>query len=318
MMCININGFDFNTGKTFNKHPPASGINARFAMICHSADVHRHMDLFGWDADTVDECENLDEAVRYTSYDGYDFVSLICTEEENEEIAQREINIFISKNYLALVLPERKGARLSKLADAFISWCPTAASRPNPLMYLYYLIFDRLATDYADTLEKLEDEIEQMSEAIEQQPNMDQSLEIGHLRKITYTYKKLLRALSYIGGQMQMDENKLLDKSNTRHFHNIRTRLMKLYDFADNLYVLSNELLHTYDSKSSSQMNEMIKKLTVITLFFGPLTVIAGIYGMNFAHMPELEWIYGYPAVLGLMAGVIIFIYTMLKINKWI
>jgi magnesium transporter len=311
-------GYDFNAGKTFNKCPPALDISARFAMICHSSDVHNYMELFGWDADTVDECINLDESVRYTSYDGYDFVSLICAEEENDKIAQHEINIFISKNYLVLVVPERKGTRLSKRTDSFTAACSAAASRRNPLIYLHYLIFDGLAADYADILEMLEDEIELMSESIEQRQDREQSLEIGHLRKIAYTYKKLLRALSYIGGQIQMDENKLLDRDGSRYFSNIGTRLIKLHDFADNLYELSNELLHTYDSKSSTQMNEMIKKLTVLTLFFGPLTVIAGIYGMNFAHMPELEWQFGYLWALGIMAVVVIVIYTVLKKKKWI
>jgi magnesium transporter len=114
-----------------------------------------------------------------------------------------------------------------------------------------------------------------------------------------------------------MDENKLMDRDQARYFRNIDTRLMKLYDFADNLYVLSNELLHTFDSKFTSQLNETINKLTVITLFFGPLTVIAGIYGMNFTNMPELSWTFGYPAALGLMAAVSAVIYIVLKKMKW-
>ena len=64
-------------------------------------------------------------------------------------------------------------------------------------------------------------------------------------------------------------------------------------------------------------MNETVNKLTIITLFFGPLTVIAGIYGMNFANMPELKWPFGYAYSLGLMVFVSAIIFIVLKWRKW-
>ena len=310
-----MRGYDYTTGKAFDLYKPESV--SRFAAVCSPDEVRGLMDTFGWDEDTVDECTNLDETVRYTSYEGYDFISLIYAEEEKETVLQREINVFFSKKYLVLVVPEQLGARLLKLVEGFETAFLQAAARKDPLAYLFYMIFDRLAADYSDMLEGLEDEMEALSETIEKRPNKEQSMEIWRLRKTAYTYKKLLRALSYIGGQILIDENSLLDKNQHRYFRNISTRLVKLYDFADTLYDLSNELLHTYDSKFSAQMNETINKLTVITLFFGPLTVIAGIYGMNFVNMPELKWYLGYPASLGLMAAVSIVIYIVLKKKKW-
>jgi len=65
-------------------------------------------------------------------------------------------------------------------------------------------------------------------------------------------------------------------------------------------------------------MNETVKKLTILTLFFGPPTVIAGIYGMNFIRMPELEWELGYPIVIGFMIIVSTVIYLILKKKNWL
>jgi magnesium transporter len=81
---------------------------------------------------------------------------------------------------------------------------------------------------------------------------------------------------------------------------------------------LSSDLLHTYDSKFSVQMNETVNKLAAITLIFSPLTVIAGIYGMNFHHMPELKWAYGYPVSLGVMTVVGLAIFVVMKKKKWL
>jgi magnesium transporter len=124
--------------------------------------------------------------------------------------------------------------------------------------------------------------------------------------------------MSYTGGEILMDENGLMGKRQLHYFRNIDTRLKKLYGFADSLYELSGEILHTYDSKLAIKMNETMGKLTVITLFFGPLTVITGIYGMNFDFMPELNWPAGYPLALAVMAAVSFLIYVVMKKKKWL
>ena len=313
-----MKGYDLSTGKAFDTDIPVCGENSRLLVICNSNELYSLLDVFDWDKDTVDECTNLDEKVRFTSYDGYDFVSMIYAETENNAVLQREINLFFSGRYLALVLPESPGAGLSRLADKLLATVPLVLDRPAPLIHLYYFIFDNLTSFYSDSLEDLESKIEALSEAIEMRPNKDQIMEIVPLRKTTYTYKKLLRALSYVGDQVLMDENKFLDSTQMRYFRDVDTRLAKMFDFADSLYVMSNDLLNLYDSKAAAQMNETVKKLTIITLFFGPPTVIAGIYGMNFINMPELDWFLGYPAALGFMASTGVVIYFILKKKNWL
>ena len=283
-------------------------------IFCHAGEVGGLQDVFGWDAGTTLECMNLDETVRYASYDGYDFISLIHADTEGVDVVQREVNVFFAKGYLVLVLPENEGMRLSRLAQGLGEAVKNGGIRTLP--FLYYSIFNRLAADFSEALEALEDGMETLSETISANSEPNQIARIVQLRKAAYTHKKLLRALSYIGGQILMDENHLLDKAHTRYFHRIDASLMKLYDFADHLYAFSCELLHIYDSRTTTRLNETMNKLTILMLFFGPLTVITGIYGMNFTHMPELELAYGYPAALAVMAMVSLSIYWALKRKK--
>jgi len=314
-----MRGFDLRAGVEFvGCDVPAIDDGSRLVVICDSSELYDLLDVFGWDKDTVDECTNLDEKVRFTSYDGYDFVSMLYAESECEDMTQREVNIFFSENYLTLVLPDSPGEDLTKLADRLLIACPQAMNRDVPLIHLYYLVFDNIASFYTDSLEELERIIEETAERIEMHPDKEQISEIIELRKTTYTYKKLLRALSYVGDQVLLDDNKFIGESHARHFRDVDTRLNKLYDFSDNLYALANDLLNLYDSKASAQMNETVKKLTILTLFFGPPTVIAGIYGMNFIAMPELEWAYGYPIILGFMILVSAAIYFILKKKDWL
>ncbi|GHU44575.1 cation transporter [Clostridia bacterium] len=289
-------------------------------IICHSGDVSGFAERFGWDESTAIECLNLDETVRYTAYDGYDFISLIHMGGAGVFV-QREINLFVSKAYLVLVLPENEGERLRKLAGILCAASESLSlhqSGQNPLARLYYLVLSGLAADFSDTLEALEDEMEELAERVAQSPEQEQLDEIGDLRKRSYTAKKVLRAISYIGGEILLDENKLLHKQQIHYFRDVDTRLKKLYDFADSLNEFCAEILRVYDSKNAMKMNETVNKLTVITLFFGPLTVITGIYGMNFKFMPELNWEWGYPAAVCVMVLVCTAIYVVLKKKKWI
>ena len=310
--------FDFGAKKLNGAIIPKTLPETGIFIACRTTEVHTLSERFGWDVSTATECVNLDETVRYAGYDGYDFVSLIHMEIADGGVTQREINLFVSKRYLVMVLPEQAGTRLEALEAVMCRIAGNTDAKPERLTYLYHLVFSRLAADYADVLEALEEELEALSEVVTKNPRKDQLDEIERLRKEAYTAKKILRALSYIGDDILMDENAFLKKDQLRYFRSINTRLKKLYDFAASLYELSRVILNVYDSKLAIKMNETVNKLTVITLFFAPLTVITGIYGMNFTHMPELGWTIGYPLSLGIMATVSLIIYLVLKKQKWL
>jgi magnesium transporter len=76
-------------------------------------------------------------------------------------------------------------------------------------------------------------------------------------------------------------------------------------------------MLDIYLSSVSNRLNEVMKVLTIIATIFMPLTFLAGVYGMNFKFMPELEWRWGYFGVLGIMLGVALYMVYYFKKKKW-
>jgi magnesium transporter len=287
-------------------------------VLCRSSEVPLLQEAFNFDEHTVLDCTDLDESVRYASYEGYDFISLVHMEIEGDDVALREINLYIAARYLVLVLTEHEGPRLKQIESSILTAAENMAPRTGRINRLYFLIFHSLMGDFSDMLETLEDQMETLSESITDDAGDKNLTEISRLRKMAYTAKKQLRALSYLGEQILIDENGLLDKKQIKYFRNIDTRLKKLYDFAESLYELGGELLHIYDSKLTIKTNEIVNKLTIITLFFAPLTVITGIYGMNFDFMPELNWKIGYPLILLIMASICLVLYLIMKKKKWL
>ncbi|MEJ7643487.1 MAG: CorA family divalent cation transporter [Chryseolinea sp.] len=102
---------------------------------------------------------------------------------------------------------------------------------------------------------------------------------------------------------------------NTRDTRDLYIRLLSLYDaMSEN----TNHLLTLYFSVSAQRTNEVIRVLTIFSVFFMPLTFIVGIYGMNFDFMPELHWKIGYPGIMLIMAGVTIAIYLWFRSKHWL
>lgn len=77
-------------------------------------------------------------------------------------------------------------------------------------------------------------------------------------------------------------------------------------------------LLEAQFSMQSNRMNEIMKRLTIMSTIMLPLSVVAGIYGMNFKHMPELDWLYGYPFAIGIMATITISILAWFRVKRWL
>ena len=294
-------------------------------ILCKPKDMLTLHERLGFDESTVLDCMDIDESVRYTVFDGYDFASLVHLESEGNGVAVSEVNLYISKKYLVLVMPERKDEKLVKLeekmlglAQSFLDRKHSHADATECFNQLFFLFFNLLISFFSETLEGLEDRMQALSDEITRQAEEKHFEEIHDLRETAYSAKKVLRALSYIGLQIQCNENDVLCKKKMFLFRNLDTRLRKLYDFSESVYGLSMELQRTYDSKISQKTNDVINKLTFVTLFFGPLTVITGIYGMNFKFMPELNSWWGYPSSLLIMAGISVGIYLIMKKKKWL
>jgi Mg2+ and Co2+ transporters len=280
---------------------------------------------FALDESTVQDCMDIDESVRFTAFDGYDFASLVHVEAMGGELSFDEVNLYVSPKCMILVMPENQSEKLQALENKMLcaarSLLPgknrpdEATERVNQLLFLF---FNMLISYFSDTLETLEDRMQELSGHIMRQVEDDHFDEVHQLRQMAYSIKKVLRSFSYMGLQMLCNENDILLKRKLFLFRNLDTRIRKLYDFSENVYGLSTELLATYDSKITQKTNDVINKLTIVTIFFGPLTVITGIYGMNFNNMPELAWPWGYPATLLLMLGISLGLYVMMKKKRWL
>jgi len=124
--------------------------------------------------------------------------------------------------------------------------------------------------------------------------------------------KKLLLLTGEVVSAVQHRQKK------SSEVQDIRDSQIKLQLFYDQLTEDALNLVSMYMSISANKTNDVMKVLTLFSAYFLPLTFIVGVYGMNFEFMPELEWTYGYPLVLGLMLVVFLLIYFWFRRKKWL
>lgn len=135
---------------------------------------------------------------------------------------------------------------------------------------------------------------------------------VYHVKRKIEVSKKVLMLSREIVEKVDIPSNQDPETRDTRDLY---VRLMTLYEsMSEN----TNHLLTAYFSISSQRTNEVIRVLTLFSVFFMPLTFIVGIYGMNFKTMPEIDWYYGYPAIWLVMIGISVTIYLWFKRKGWL
>jgi len=319
--------YDYEDRKQYEQgtFPAVCGAHTPVFVFCRANDVPQLQDIWSFDESTVLDCVHIDESIRFTAFDGYDFVSLVHMENAGHAMLYSEINLYVSRRYLVLAMPPHQSAQLAALEAQLHAVAQNVMGAPiaDPLEclnHLFFQFFNLLLSAYAELLEQMEDDMEELFVQITRQTKETDELfvQIQGARQLAYAVKKVLRALSYMGLQILCNENEILAKRKMFLFRNLDTRFRKLCDFAENVHGLSAELLTAYDSKLAQHTNDVVNKLTVVTLFFGPLTVITGIYGMNFELMPELDWPFGYPLVLLVMLGISFLLYKLMRKKHWL
>ncbi|HSQ33431.1 MAG TPA: Loki-CTERM sorting domain-containing protein, partial [Peptostreptococcaceae bacterium] len=197
------------------------------------------------------------------------------------------------------------------------------ATPKKTLSRLYYLLFNSIIINTFDILDRIEDDIQKIEDEIIKHTQKEQFFIINDMKHKTRKIVKYIRPLLYIGDQFAEENLRYLNesnlnRSNLNRLQSIDIRINKLYDFSVSLKEYADKLLSLYDSGITSKTNDIATKIALFTAIMGPMTVITGIYGMNFKYMLGLNWVYGYPLILLIMAFIAIGAFFIFKKKKWL
>jgi len=244
-------------------------------------------------------------------YEGYSFFLLNAL--RRDTMNPTDISLFVSQNYII-------SFHLENLGEIDEAWERVTGDRYNwdkGPTYVAYKILDKIVDQLFPAVNKIEDRLDGLDSNLDNKSIhklLDEVFEIRgdllKLRRIVYSMRDLLyRTLN--------SERLPAFKEHKIYFSDIYDHLLKLSDMLESSREITSDLRDSYLSINSNRMNTNMMVLTVISSIFIPLTFVAGIYGMNFEHMPELTWKYGYFIVLGIMAGIGISMFLWFKRKGW-
>jgi magnesium transporter len=170
--------------------------------------------------------------------------------------------------------------------------------------YLVYALVDVLIDGYYPVVEALGERLEALEERVSARPTRSLLGEIHRVRRDLLGFVRVVHQQRDAVGAMMRADHRLIRPEIGVYLRDSLDHALQIGDVLDSFHEIALGLMEVYHSSLSQRTNEIIKVLTILSSIFIPLTFIVGVYGMNFEHMPELHWKYGYLLAWGIMAGV--------------
>lgn len=251
---------------------------------------------------------------KLEEYDEYLFIVLRMLS-GSDGFQDEQLSIVLGANFV-FSFQERVGDVLDPLRERIRSG--KGRIRKMGADYLAYALVDLLVDHYFLVLEKLGDEIEKLEGVVVTDPTPTTMAQLYEMRSRLILMRKSVWPLREVISRMERLESPLIKKGTAVFLRDVYDHTIQVIDTVETFRDMSSSMLDLYLSSVSNRTNEVMKVLTIIGSVFIPLTFVAGVYGMNFDHMPELRTRYGYFAVLFLMALIAGCMFSFFKRRKWI
>jgi len=240
----------------------------------------------------IEDCLHFSQRPKIDYYEIANFLVLHSIHPQNT--ATEELDMFIGTNFI-VTFHLKKLYEIEEIIETITN---TTILYDKSNIFLTYLIIDKLVDYYFPAVYQIEDELLNLTNE-KYIGDMDQVFVIrGRLLQLRRTIVPMSDLLYELLNNHKIDGI----RDHLEYYSDIYDHLLKLSDIIETNRDITSDLRDSYISINSNRMNNIMKTLTVITTIFMPLTFIAGIYGMNFVYMPELEWKYGYFIVLSFMS----------------
>jgi len=235
-------------------------------------------------------------------------------EMENETITE-QVSLILGSNYI-ISFQEDEGDVFDPIRERIRS--DRGRIRKMGADYLTYSLIDAIVDNYFLVLEKIGEKIEDIEDELVKNPTPEVLQSIHHLKRELIFLRKSVWPLREVISKLERWESPLIDKSIDIYLRDVYDHTIQVIDALETFRDMLSGMLDIYLSSVSNRMNEVMKVLTIIATIFIPLTLIAGIFGMNFRFMPELQWQWSYPLVLLVMLSLGILMVHYFRRKKWI
>jgi len=278
--------------------------------------VEKIGEIFGLHPLILEDILNTEQRPKMEDYDDKIYVIMkMIGYLENGKVVDEQISLVLGDRYV-ISFQERPGDVFDPVRERIRS--PKWRARRLGSDYLAYALIDAIVDDYFLVFEAFGERIEAVDDQIIADPDPDTIRSIRELRRELIFLRKSVWPMREVLSVLERSDSPLITHQTRLYLRDVYDHTIQVIDTLETYRDMAAGMLDIYLSSTSNRMNEVMKVLTIIATIFIPLSFIAGVFGMNFRQMPELEWGYGYPASLALMAAVALVMLLYFRRKRWI
>jgi len=275
-------------------------------------------ECFGLHPLVLEDILNTDQRPKIEDYNDYLYIVLrmLYYNEKRSEITTEQISLVMGPNYVISFQEGIEGDVFTPLRERIRN--NKSRIRKTGTDYLAYSMIDAIVDNYFTILEKIGDKIELLEEKLVEDPTTDVMHEIHMLKREMIFLRKAVWPLREVISGMERGIHTLIQDSTRIFLRDVYDHTIQVIDTVETYRDMVSGMLDLYLSSISNRLNAVMKVLTIIATIFMPLTFIAGVYGMNFKYMPELEWRLGYPLIWLVMLAIGVAMLIYFRKKKWL
>lgn len=300
----------------YRSKPTATWINVD--GVHDPAMIEKLGECFGLHRLVTEDLMSVVQRPKIEDYGDYLFVvvKMLTYDDKNEKVVPEQVSIIVGPNFLLSFQEGIRGDVFPLIRDRLRAGRGTI--RKKGVDYLAYSLLDALVDGYFMILEKLGERIDQLEEELIASPGKAIMEQLYQLKRELLFLHKAVWPLREVIASLERRESPIIHETTAPYLRDVYDHVVQVIDSVEIYRDMLSTMLDLYLSSVSFRLNEVMKVLTIIATIFMPLTFIAGVYGMNFRNLPELEWHYGYFYSLGLMGAVSVGMLVFFKRKKWL
>jgi magnesium transporter len=272
---------------------------------------------FGLHPLILEDVLNTGQRPKFEDFDKHLFVvfKMLGYNEEFQAVESEQVSLIVGENFV-ISFQERIGDVFDQIRERIRN--AKGRIRKAGADYLAYSLIDAIVDSYFAILERISEKIESMEEDLVGDPSEKTLHQIHSMKREMIFLRKSVWPLREVVSGLQRSESSIMQETTGIYLRDVYDHTIQIIDTIESLRDMVSGMLDIYLSSISNKMNAVMKVLTIIATIFIPLTFVAGVYGMNFEHMPELKWKWGYAAVWCVMASMAIVMLIYFRRKKWL
>ncbi|MEE2802495.1 MULTISPECIES: magnesium/cobalt transporter CorA [Nonlabens] len=265
----------------------------------------------------LEDVANTTQRPKTEFYPNYVFqcIKMISYDEKDHDIEQEQVSIILNEHEV-VTFQEQTGDVFGSVRSRIEN--NHGRIRTSDSDYLFYALIDSVLDHYFIAIEKIGDYLDVLEDEIFNDPEKESLNKVQNNKRVLINLRRSVYPLRESISRLLKEESRFLQPQTKAYFQDAYDHCIQIIETIESYREINTGLKDMYLSSVSHKMNQIMQVLTIISSIFIPMTFLAGIYGMNFEHIPELTWEHGYMYFWIICAVMFVGLIVFFKFKKWL